>query len=127
MKIRGKNRRCYLVSVARELRKGETKAEKIVWSLLRNRGLCGLKFRRQHQLGPFIVDFYCDELKLIIELDGEVHQDINQKERDLLRDNSLKSMGLTVLRFKNHEVLGNPELFLTKIEAFASQPPSPYL
>ena len=109
---------CYsgLVEIARELRQNETKAEKIVWHLLRNRGFLGLKFRRQHQIGLYIADFYCDELKLILELDGSIHLKKEQKEKDKLRDEYFKSEGFIVFRFKNNIVLYRPEVLFQKIE-----------
>jgi len=105
-----------LADTARELRQKETKAEVIVWRLLRNRNFMGQKFRRQHQIGLYIVDFYCDELKLIVELDGSIHLSKGQKEKDIVRDEYLKSAGFIIFRFKNHEVLNKPENFLKTIE-----------
>jgi len=71
-----------LVDIVRELRQKETKAEKVAWYFLRNKKFLGLKFRRQHQISLYIVDFYCDELKLILVLDGNVHLTQEQKEKD---------------------------------------------
>ncbi len=69
---------------------------------LRKRQLCGAKFRRQHNIGQFIVDFYCHEAKLVVELDGSVHQ--RQREKDADRDEWMTAIGLTVLRFENEFV-----------------------
>ncbi len=115
----------YLLDAVRVLRRRETGAEKLAWQVLRNRNIKGLKFRRQHQIGSYIVDFYCNELKLIIELDGGIHLDPEQKEKDRHRDDYLRSSGFTVLRFPNNTVLQNIVGFITAIEAFTSQPPSP--
>lgn len=104
-----------LLNEAKELRKNQTPAEEIFWELVRNRKLLELKFRRQHQIGSYIVDFYCDEKKLVIELDGEVHNSIEQQKHDSTRDKYLTSIGLTVLRFKNEEFLEHPESVLDKI------------
>ncbi len=79
LQYRGGYKYSGLVDTARELRIKETKAERIVWRLLRNRKFLNLKFRRQHQIGLYIVDFYCDELKLILELDGSVHLKTERK------------------------------------------------
>ncbi len=66
---------------ARELRENQTPAEEVLWGLLRNRQVANLKFRRQHQIGPYIVDFLCNDLKLVVELDGEVHSEEAQVKR----------------------------------------------
>ena len=88
---------------SRELRHPLTPAEQKLWSVLRNRNLGGLKFRRQHPIGHFIVDFYCAEKHLIIEIDGDVHS--QQIEYDLARTDWLQSLGYTVLRYQNHQIL----------------------
>ena len=98
-----------LVSIARELRKNQTSAEEIMWELVRNHRFMNLKIRRQHQIGDYIVDFYCHEHKLVLELDGEVHLVEKQAKKDHKRDAYLKSLGFTILRFKNDEFLLSPE------------------
>ena len=100
---------------ARELRKNQTPAEEVMWELLRNRKVANLKFRRQHQIGPYIVDFFCDEQKLVVELDGEVHSEQSQAKKDKKREAYLKSMGFKVLRFENKHFLDNSEAALQKI------------
>ena len=92
------------------LRKNETPAEKHLWKMLRNRNLLGLKFRRQHPIARFIADFYCAELKLVIEIDGSIHEREDIIKYDLERENYLKELGLKVLRFKNEDVFLNPEI-----------------
>lgn len=104
-----------LVDEARELRKKQTKVEEIFWELVRNRKFANLKFRRQHQIGSYIVDFYCNENKLIIEFDGEVHNNEEQQKHDSIRDKYLTSIGNKVLRFKNEELLNHPESVFEKI------------
>ena len=89
---------------ARANRQEQTEAEAMLWQLLRNRNFENLKFRRQHPLKEYIVDFFCHELQLIIELDGGYHQQAEQKEKDQLRDLHLKALGYKVLRYPN-EVL----------------------
>lgn len=106
-----------LVDEVRELRKKQTKAEEIFWELVRNRKLANLKFRRQHQIGLYIVDFYCNEHKLIIEFDGEVHNNEEQQKHDSIRDKYLISIGNKVLRFKNEELLNHPESVFEKISS----------
>ena len=102
---------------ARELRRSATPAEQVFWRLVRGRQL-GAKFRRQQPLGPFIVDFFCDEARLVIELDGAGH--FPRPRRDVLRDLYFEYAGVTVLRFENVEVLEHPERVLACIRACLS-------
>ena len=120
-----------LLDTARELRKKQTPAESVMWKLLRDRRLMNMKFRRQHQFGDYIVDFYCHDYKLVIELDGGVHNSDGQKKHDHKRDAYLASMGITVLRFRNEEFLAKPETILqciadaTKQSSPSANTPSP--
>ena len=100
---------------AKELRKSMTEAEEILWKHLRNNKLNGLKFRRQHPLDIFIADFYCHQRKLIIELDGGIHDTLEQKEYDEGRTFELEEKGFTILRFRNEEVINDIENVLYKI------------
>jgi len=84
---------------ARELRQNQTPTEEILWIFLRGRRLRSAKFRRQHNIGRFIVDFYCHEARLVVELDGEIHR--QRQHRDAERDAWMNASGLTVLRFDN--------------------------
>jgi len=93
----------------RTLRRDSTDAEGLVWFLLRNRRLGGFKFRRQHPVGPYILDFYCQETKLAIELDGGQHNSPEEMIYDQERTCYLSALGIRVLRFWNNEVLNNPE------------------
>jgi very-short-patch-repair endonuclease len=90
---------------ARRMRKEPTQAELRFWYEVRDRRLGNLKFRRQVPIGPYIADFLCSELNLIIEIDGGQHTD--DVERDTVRDQFLQSQGFTVLRFWNHKVMNN--------------------
>jgi len=81
----------YIIDLARELRKTETSAEKLLWEMLRDRKLLGLKFRRQHPIGRYIADFFCHEIGLVIELDGAIHENMDQKEYDAIRDEFMKN------------------------------------
>jgi very-short-patch-repair endonuclease len=90
-----------------------TPAEQVLWDHLRGRRLDDLKFRRQHPLGPFIVDFFCPAHRLVVELDGEVHD--YQLENDRDRTCYLKSQGYQVIRFRNAEVERDIESVLTPI------------
>lgn len=88
---------------AKALRKTQTHAEELLWNYLKQKPL-GYKFRRQHPLGNFILDFYCHSLKLVIEVDGSIHDIEEVAENDKIRDAALKNVGLTIMRFTNDEV-----------------------
>jgi very-short-patch-repair endonuclease len=98
---------------ARILRRSLTPAEKKLWPRLRAHRLAGAGFRRQHPIGPYIVDFCAPRKKIIIELDGEPHT--SQKEYDSARSDFLGENGYTVIRFWNHEVITDIERVLKKI------------
>ena len=102
-----------LIRRARKFRKNPTEAETELWDALRGRKLGGYKFKRQRVFGPFILDFYCPECKLAIELDGEIHS--QQYEYDSVRTEWLQTSGVTVIRFRNTVVLNDTELVLQKI------------
>ena len=91
-------------SKAQFLRRNETIAEKLLWEKLRNNQLGGLKFRRQHPVNIYIADFYCHKFKLIIELDGDYHNQEEQKQKDEVRTEVLRLNDLKIIRFKNEEV-----------------------
>ncbi len=91
---------------AREMRKNQTETEKKIWTVLKNKQINNLKFLRQKIIGEFIIDFYCHEIKLALEIDGEIHN--KQKERDIEREDFLKyKFGLDILRYTNKFVLEN--------------------
>jgi very-short-patch-repair endonuclease len=92
---------------AKRLRSIQTPAEQLVWSLLRDRRLAGLKFRRQFPIGPYIADFYCHEVKLVVELDGDSHE--KTADEDAERTRYLETRGLRILRVQNAEVLSDLE------------------
>ena len=104
------------IDKARILRKQMTKAETILWSRLRKKQLLGKYFRKQHPLSCYIVDFYCHECILVIELDGEIHK--FQKDYDHERTKDLESFGLKVLRFPNDAVFNDIENVLIKIKEY---------
>jgi very-short-patch-repair endonuclease len=89
----------------RILRRQATYPEQLLWRLLRNRQLNGYKFRRQHVLGRFVLDFYCDQAKLVVEIDGGGHGEHDQMGRDAHRSAELQAQGIRVLRFWNYEVM----------------------
>jgi very-short-patch-repair endonuclease/type I restriction-modification system DNA methylase subunit len=109
-----------LVKRAQELRRLQTPAETLFWDLVRNRQFLGLKFRRQHQVGDYILDFYCHEIRTAIELDGEIHT--TRRDKDKKRDAYLKAQGIRVIRIRNEELLESPAAILQK---FAKALPLP--
>jgi very-short-patch-repair endonuclease len=109
--------------LARKLRRTLTPAERIVWYELRNRYLLGYKFRRQHPVREFIVDFFCPEKELVVEIDGNLHQLPEVKERDENRTAELEWLGLTIIRFSNEEVINDIDGVMRKIERALSLTP----
>ena len=105
---------------ARELRREMTPAEKILWNELRGNKL-GVHFRRQQVIAGFIVDFYSHKAELIIELDGGVHQEAEQKQNDAKRDKVLDEMGLQTIRFKNDDVIRHLPSVLKRIQELLSK------
>ncbi len=111
---------------ARQHRKEPTAAEQILWEMLRDRQMSGHKFRRQQPLGPYIVDFCCAALRLVIEVDGESHQE--QRSYDEARTLHLSAYGYRVMRFTNDQVLKTLDQVLDAIEqALEIQAPLPEL
>ena len=110
-------------ALAKQLRDRMTEAEVILWEIIKSNKFNGYKFRRQHPIHKFIVDFYCHELKLIIEIDGKYHETENQQKEDLKRSELLKFQGLFEIRFKNEEVLNNTTEVLQKLEDFINSLP----
>jgi len=101
---------------ARSFRQDSTDAENLLWERLRNRNLKKLKFRRQHSVGKFVLDFFCPALNLGIEVDGGVHAE--QKDADAERTRILEAHGIRILRFTNEEVTNEIENVLQKIAEF---------
>ena len=104
-----------VVNHARDMRKGPTTAEAILWETLRGKRLNGLYFRRQRPIGNFIVDFYNEELHLAIELDGSIHDVSEQRDYDRDREEELTARGVRILRFSNDQVLNNLDEVLAAI------------
>jgi very-short-patch-repair endonuclease len=113
---------------AREMRHPQTAAEATLWRAVRSRNL-GYKFRRQHPIDRFIIDFYCAQAKLCIEIDGDSHADASQAEYDAARTGYLGELGYQVIRFTNGDVRYNIDAVIDEIlRAIASRihPPSPF-
>ena len=102
----------------RELRNNATPAEAALWKLLKNSQAGGYKFRRQHGIGPYVLDFYCPLLKLCIELDGDVHKSPMADVKDDIRTKFLNEQGITVMRFWNETVWKNPQGIIEEIINF---------
>ena len=101
-----------LLEFAKTMRHNSTDAEHLMWQLLRAKRFMNLKFRRQHVIEPYIVDFYCHEIGLVIELDGSQHGMDDAIEYDAERTNFLEALGLTVVRYWNDDVLSRTEVVL---------------
>ena len=110
---------------ARNLRKNQTDAEQLLWNILRGRRFAGKKFRRQHPVGQYIIDFYCHELKLAIELDGGQHNEETTKIYDAKRSNYLEKQGIRIIRFWNNDVLQNIDVVLEAIWQAVHEPSPP--
>lgn len=110
-----------LFKKARSLRKSMTKAEILLWSKIRSRQIENLKFRRQAPVYHYIADFYCDSLKMIIEVDGEIHNEDSKRVYDIERDKVLKDHGFKIMRFNNNEVEFELNSVVRKIESFLYQ------
>jgi very-short-patch-repair endonuclease len=113
------------VELAKELRKNMTPAEEFLWGKLRNRQFLGLKFRRQHPVEIFVVDFICIENYLVVEVDGEIHQTPEQREWDENRSAEIEKYGLTILRFTNEEVMNQTDKVMEKIKEYILSNTSP--
>ena len=108
----------YIIELAKEMRKDLTPTEKILWNELQNKKLNGYKFRNQHPIYRYILDFYCHKCLLAIEIDGDIHK--FRKDYDEYRDKYLESIEIKILRFSNEEVLNNtnfvPEKIITELD-----------
>ena len=105
-------------SISRFLRKHQTKPEEILWEQLRNRKFEGLKFKRQYPIGIFIVDFYCNKIKLVVEIDGLSHNYGYQKENDKSREEAIMSKGNVIFRNTNEEIITDIDKVLNKLRLF---------
>jgi very-short-patch-repair endonuclease len=110
-----------LRTFARRMRKEPSPAERRLWQLLRNRRLVGVKLRRQHPFGPYVLDCYCPAARLLIELDGDTHAGPAAQEQDARRTEYLERRGLKVLRFWNVELAENEEGVVSRIFDECSQ------
>ena len=109
-----------LFEFSKALRKNQTEAEEIMWQCLRNRKILNFKFRRQHPVHKFIADFYCPEAKLIIEIDGGIHNHHENQKYDQHRADELKAIGITIIRFTNEDVNNNLNEVINVIKRYIS-------
>lgn len=105
----------HLFKLAKDLRKNETEAEKKLWTIINKNQILGLQFRRQHPLNIFIADFFCPKIKLVIEVDGSIHDLPEYHNYDIGRTDVLSDFDITVIRFRNEEILKNIELVSKQI------------
>ena len=103
-----------LFEKAKKLRKNMTGAEEVLWMYLR-KGIGGYKVRRQHPIGIYIVDFFCYKLRLIVEVDGSIHNNSDTKSNDIIRQSDLEKLGYTVIRFNNADIYQHVDTVLNKI------------
>ena len=113
--------RQYLKSIRKYLRNNSTAAEASLWKMLKKSKVGGYKFRRQHSVANFILDFYCPLLKLAIELDGEPHAKLENIARDTERDEYLSKIGITVFRYENRWVYEYPTVIIEDILEFGEK------
>lgn len=124
--FRDNEARVTLLDRCRELRRKNTGAEALLWRFLRARQVAGAKFRRQHQFGPYILDFYCNEARLVVEVDGAQHEVGAQASTDVARTRYLEECGLQVIRFTNLDVLSQTESVLMRIWDAVAPSPQPF-
>jgi leucyl-tRNA synthetase len=105
------------LQLARRFRRAPTAVEATAWPILRDRALCGLKLRRQQVIAGFLVDFYCPSQRLVLELDGGVHDDPTQREHDRGRTEALRQLAIRVLRVPNHHV--HPQALRDLLQPYA--------
>ena len=106
-----------LFSLALHMRKNPTEAERVMWKILRKFRQSGFPFRRQHPIEFYIADFYCHNLRLVIEVDGEIHTEKEIQSHDEGRTGELERFGIKVLRFTNNQILYESDLVVEKINA----------
>ena len=106
---------------ANQLRKHQTESEKLLWEILKNKQMLGLRFKRQHPIDKYIADFYCHSLKLVIEVDGKIHFNPEKIEVDRERTAIMENFGIIVTRFTNDAILQNIEIVRTSVEMICNK------
>ena len=110
-----------LFRLALNMRTNPTEAERVLWKQLKNFRKEGFVFRRQHPIDFFIADFYCHKIKLVVEVDGEIHLNDEAQKYDDSRSGELESYGIKVIRFNNEEIINNQDLVITKINSIIDE------
>jgi len=116
-----------LFKLAIEMRKNPTQSEKVLWNILRKYRIKGFLFRQQHPIYIFIADFYCHKIKLVIEVDGDVHFNDESQEHDDGRSGEMEKFGIKVIRFTSEQVHYNQEIVIEQINEFITRLASPAL
>jgi very-short-patch-repair endonuclease len=106
-----------LFALAIQMRKNPTDAERAMWEMLRNFRHMGFPFRRQHPIEFYVADFYCHKLRLVIEVDGEIHINKDIQNHDEGRTGEMERFGIKVLRFTNSQILNDGDLVVEKIKS----------
>jgi very-short-patch-repair endonuclease len=109
----------YVIELARKMRVKLTIPENVLWEKLKTKKMGGYRFRVQHPIHRYILDFYCHEKKLAIEIDGDIHK--FRKDYDEYRDEYLESAGITTIRFSNEDVISNIDYVLSEIQKYLTQ------
>jgi very-short-patch-repair endonuclease len=105
-----------IFKLAKELRENETEAEKALWTKLNKNQIFGFQFRRQHPINVFVADFYCPKIKLVIEVDGNIHEILEYEAHDIGRSGVLNDFGITVIRFTNDQILNDLDGTVNQIQ-----------
>ena len=108
-------------NIRKVLRNNAPTAERILWQQLKGKNFNGLKFRRQYSIDRYVVDFYCAELRLAIELDGETHLGQEQQEKDRFRQNEIEKTGIRIARFRNTDIFNNLEGVLNRLDEYVKK------
>lgn len=115
----------HIFGISKNLKKTETVTEKLLWEQLRNNQMLNLHFRRQYPINSFIADFYCHKIKLIVEVDGNIHNMPENIKYDAIRTDLLNKLGIHVIRFTNHQVINDIENVISVIKEYANKLKSP--
>ena len=120
---RMRDRSPQMLQASRRLRAEATAAEEILWQALRGDRLDGFRFRRQHAIGRFVLDFYCPARKIAIEIDGGVHDEPDQAARDEARTQALEAQGIAVFRLRNEQVVNDVQGAVEQVRKAVSERP----
>jgi len=108
----------HVKQMARELRNNQTAAEQELWNRIRNKQLGGYRFLRQYAINRYIADFYCSKVKVVVEVDGRIHDSEDKKEYDKIREEIIKMHGIRIIRFTNDEIMNDLEDVLKRLSEY---------